>query len=101
MIKVHLIIFTIHSNNKLVPFIYPFNKTSSQSKQLSYKDNATFNSNEFSLGVFFKPHQEGGVIMSYSKDKTFWIPVSKRDLSTFSKQVGDKFVNDLICHASI
>jgi hypothetical protein len=30
-----------------------------------------------------------------------WIPVSKRDLSTFSKQVGDKFVNDLICHASI
>lgn len=59
--------------NENAGFALSFNKTSSQSKQLSYKDNATFNSNEFSLGVFFKPHQEGGVIMSYSKDKTFTI----------------------------
>lgn len=59
--------------NENTGFALSFNNTASQSKQLSYKDTVTFNSNEFSLGVFFKPHQEGGVIMSYSKDKTFTI----------------------------
>ena len=52
-------------------FALLFNETSSITETLTY--NTNFNSQEFSLSMYFKPSGVGGVILAYSRNTTFTV----------------------------